>query len=366
MAVTSFDKELGGAEDLLLDADAPSTVSQTRASGIVSITKINADTIPYSGAFGDVGMVSIKDKLDTKIDVDGDIISTNANGSIGLKAGPGTDTWTGGTPLDTEATLYQVLGSGNSSWVAKFTLGADNVLFKGTVGGDDALLDTDFVTKLQMENTYIPLSNAITEVTALNKVVTEAEVLSTLSPTNQLISQDDLLSELNTYAVNPISGGNKILTQADGVGDSLIMIIKDVKTSGIGGGTFTSGAWRTRDLNTIQHNSISGASLATNQITLPAGTYEIDAESVAYRVDSNQLRIYDITAAAEVILGETNYFSQSGPVGAAASAKGIVTFSVTTTIEVQHYCLLTHTTNGFGYPLTWGNNIYSQVIIRKI
>lgn len=48
---------------------------------------------------------------------------------------------------------------------------------------------------------------------------------------------------------------------------------------GTHGGTFTAGAWRTRDLNTVLTNTISGASLSNNQITLPAGKYYVEASA---------------------------------------------------------------------------------------
>ena len=59
--------------------------------------------------------------------------------------------------------------------------------------------------------------------------------------------------------------------------------IQDQKPQGTNGGTFTSGAWRTRDLNTVLTNTITGASLADNQITLPAGKYYVEASAPAYQ-----------------------------------------------------------------------------------
>lgn len=57
-------KDLAGAEDLLLDAELPDTVVQSRGGNDYNITKINAATIPYTGTFGQPGMQSIKDKID--------------------------------------------------------------------------------------------------------------------------------------------------------------------------------------------------------------------------------------------------------------------------------------------------------------
>ena len=66
--------------------------------------------------------------------------------------------------------------------------------------------------------------------------------------------------------------------------------IQDQKPQGTNGGTFTSGAWRTRDLNTVLTNTITGASLSANQITLPAGKYYVEAKSVATEVERHKVR----------------------------------------------------------------------------
>ena len=74
---------------------------------------------------------------------------------------------------------------------------------------------------------------------------------------------------------------------------------REQQTAGTAGGTFTAGAWRTRGLATEVTNTISGASLAANQITLAAGTYDIDAHAVAFRVDGHVAKLYNITDGME-------------------------------------------------------------------
>ena len=43
------------------------------------------------------------------------------------------------------------------------------------------------------------------------------------------------------------------------------VVVKDVKSTGAEGGTFTSGDWRTRDLNTVEGNS--------DLVTLPSNAF---------------------------------------------------------------------------------------------
>ncbi len=59
------------------------------------------------------------------------------------------------------------------------------------------------------------------------------------------------------------------------LGDQMVVVV-DEKAANTSGGTFTSGAWQTRTLNTLTVNDDGIASLSDDQITLPAGTYEIE------------------------------------------------------------------------------------------
>lgn len=145
------------------------------------------------------------------------------------------------------------------------------------------------------------------------------------------------------------------------------MHIQDQKTSGTSGGTFTSGAWRTRTLNTVVTNTISGASLASNQITLPAGTYEISADCTASYVRYHKTKIYNVTDATDVLLGTSEWCSAtSGGDTTKSSIHGVFTLSGAKVIEVQHICDTTRATDGFGFATSLGTEVYSNVLIKKV
>ena len=55
------------------------------------------------------------------------------------------------------------------------------------------------------------------------------------------------------------------------------ILIKELQTSGTNGGTFTTGAWRTRTLNTVQNDPHGFVSLSGNQILLPASNWRVSA-----------------------------------------------------------------------------------------
>lgn len=130
--------------------------------------------------------------------------------------------------------------------------------------------------------------------------------------------------------------------------------------SGTNGGTFTVGAWRTRPLNTLVDSGI-GTTLVSNQFTLPAGTYNIRAFSMAVLVNTSQAKLYNITDSADVILGMTVL------VNSPSIVCGQFTITKTTTFELQHQGSATQANNGFGNPGAFGTNeIYAQVEITKI
>ena len=148
---------------------------------------------------------------------------------------------------------------------------------------------------------------------------------------------------------------------------STVAVFADNKTSA-DGGTFTSGAWRTRDLQTSLFNNITSCSLASNQITLPAGTYEVTANAPSFQVNASMARLYNITDSAVVgNNGSTCYNAAADSSIAPAIVNAAFTITGTKTFELQHRCETTKTTNGFGVQVTFGGvEVYSQIKIVKV
>ena len=143
--------------------------------------------------------------------------------------------------------------------------------------------------------------------------------------------------------------------------------LKDVKASGTDGGTFTSGAWQTRTLNTIEGDSAI-VRLLSNQFLLQPGTYQIEASAPAYRVAEHQLKIRNITNSQDSILGQVAYCGDTASNGApSALLSGPLTITTPTIFELQHRCTTTVATNGFGRGVSFGiNTTFAQVKISKV
>ncbi|KKL89625.1 hypothetical protein LCGC14_1912820 [marine sediment metagenome] len=115
-----------------------------------------------------------------------------------------------------------------------------------------------------------------------------------------------------------------------------LLHVRDEKADNTDGGTFTTGAWQTRDLNTVKTNEIAGASLASDQITLPAGTYFIRARAPAFIVGSNVIKLRDITGATDLIIGSVARSGGSGDSAPDSVIWGRFTLSVQSDLEIQH------------------------------
>lgn len=145
------------------------------------------------------------------------------------------------------------------------------------------------------------------------------------------------------------------------------VIIEDQKSSGVEGGTFTSGANRTRTLNTLVRNAGSLASLSSNRFTLPAGTYYIKWSAPAYFVNSHKSFLYNVTSAAIVGIGTSAYTTAGDnpdrPVTTTSNGEAVVTIASSTSFEIQHRCSNSKSTTGFGRACGFGTEIYTTVSI---
>lgn len=146
----------------------------------------------------------------------------------------------------------------------------------------------------------------------------------------------------------------------------LILHVQDQKAQNTAGGNFATGAWRTRDLTTALVNNIAGASLATNAITLPAGTYWCDASAPGYAVNSHQARLYQTSGTPALILNGTTERSE-GVTGTTTRSvvRGQFTLASQQTLELQHSCSNTNGA-GFGLAANQGPEVYSDVLITRV
>ena len=147
-------------------------------------------------------------------------------------------------------------------------------------------------------------------------------------------------------------------------------VICDQKSGSSDGGGLTNGAWRTRDLNTEISDVDNIVSISSNQFTLQAGTYLIEANAPACQCGGHQIRMYNATDTATVQMGSAE-FARSG---AHSQTESFVSARVTITgakaFEIQHRVSVTRNDYGAGVGvsggLNWGEGtVYCIVKIYK-
>ena len=146
------------------------------------------------------------------------------------------------------------------------------------------------------------------------------------------------------------------------------IFIVDRKNNGTDGGTFTSGAWRTRDLNSIDVDETGSVSLSSNQFTLPAGTYRCKIRTPAYLVDSHRSKLYNITDSVDVLFSESGSIGSNSQVHQVVEILGKFTIAASKTFEVRHICGTTESTDGFGKrsQIASLSEVYSTVELWKV
>lgn len=164
-----------------------------------------------------------------------------------------------------------------------------------------------------------------------------------------------------------VSGSVLTAAELNGVVDNFadIAIFNETQASGTDGGTFTSGSYLKRTLNTTVLNNISGCSIASSVISLPAGTYQVFLSAPAHQVLRHQTRLRNTTDSTDLAQGSNGY-NETGASGK-SDLQTVFTLAGTKDIEVQHRCQTTRTTSGFGVACSFGNDeIYTQITIIKI
>ena len=148
-----------------------------------------------------------------------------------------------------------------------------------------------------------------------------------------------------------------------------VAYVKDIKSQNTAGGTFASGDWRDRDLNTIQGESWFIESLSSNVVTLQAGTYKFSAVAPCFIVDLNQLRLFDSTNSNVLAVGVSGRVGTSGTDNDSSftsKVECVATFTSSTGIKLQHRGSGTRATDGFGTASNFTNELYASMKIEKL
>jgi hypothetical protein len=145
------------------------------------------------------------------------------------------------------------------------------------------------------------------------------------------------------------------------------MQVQDQKASGTVAGAALAGD-NIRVLNTVVTNTIPGASLASSQITLPAGTYDFTADAPAYAATGTVgaiLRLRNITDSTNQVLGRSNILLTN--TGITAIVSGRFKIDTTKTFSLIQQFTSAQATNGLGAAASFGYaEIYANAEFWKV
>ena len=167
-----------------------------------------------------------------------------------------------------------------------------------------------------------------------------------------------LRASFGVLANRPIPGGDP----------GALLHVQDQKADTINGGASSAGA-NTRDLNTVVGtNEIFGSSIGGNRITLPSGTYWIEARAPCNRGNRNRLYWFNFTDSDEAIVGSSSY-AVAGNVGTeVAILFGQFSIGATKAFELRHYIQSTNSA-GLGVAVSDDRTnieIYADVRIIRV
>jgi hypothetical protein len=127
------------------------------------------------------------------------------------------------------------------------------------------------------------------------------------------------------------------------------LILRDERAIGADGGASIAGS-QTRVLNTLVSNTIQGASLLANQITLPAGTYRINGSAPAFNTNDHVVRLFNVTDATNTLIGtaENATTTATDPVQTRSFISGKLTITSPKVFELRHFTELAVAGSGLG------------------
>lgn len=315
-------------DKLILDDAASSTI--TDAQQDINDLKDEFNTATGHDHDGTDSKKVVATNLDTTGGTNGQVLKANG---------------TGGATWENDGGGF--VPSNDNRLLRSDTVGADGVQESGiTVDDSDAISGVDSIEFASGSSSLLNMR----EVAAPSTPASGIGRIYIDSTTKRIATKDDA-GTVTDYG----SGGGY-----------QVAFVKDVKADNTNGGTFTSGAWQTRDLNTLEDSDSIVTSVSSNQFTLPAGQYELIGTADAHATGQHQTR-FENTSDSTFKYGTSSYSDGGNGGNDPSFTYWEFTIASSKTFELQHRCTITAASNGFGVANNFGGGeIYSQVIIRKI
>lgn len=189
------------------------------------------------------------------------------------------------------------------------------------------------------------------------------------------------VTPVDSSSANPFVNGEQVLLFFQRSGDKgdkgdtgpiythPTLYVRDERPSGTYYGNVPAG-WNKRVFNTVKANTIAGASVSSNRITVPAGTYDIDIFcSVWGSVGVNRLRLYNVTNLSVLEYGNSEHASNGmGYLSWVSLRIRQLVLASPREFDVEHYIGSNVNAGDLGTPNSIAGvpEVYAEAIFRKI
>ena len=247
----------------------------------------------------------------------------------------------------------------SASNVGGFTISGSTIVFTSALTSNDVI---DFILVLgDVLNIGTPSDATVGFAKVTSNLITGATAETSIAGDDSILIYDDSATALRKMTrTNFVSG-------LGGIFETQLLHVRDEKANNTAGGTATSGSFETRTLNTVMTNEITGASLASNQITLPSGTYYIHASAPAYGVNAHKIKLRNTTDSSDTIIGTSENTAAVDGVTNHSFVIGRFTITAQKVFELQHRVQTTLATEGLGVKSNFSVvEVYADVKIWKV
>ena len=181
----------------------------------------------------------------------------------------------------------------------------------------------------------------------------------------------------NTSNATTVSSGSLVVAGGAGItsdlrvggniyGQQQYAIIEDQKSNGTDGGSYTTGSFVSRTLNTIVADTI-GITLSSNQITLSSGVYKFEIQAPGNACNRTKAILRNITDSTNALIGTSTWSDPTAANQTFSLINGILTIGSSKTFAVQQYFQSSATAFTGGVATAAGIiEVYTRVIITKL